>query len=75
MVNIPNADQIKIDVERLDAANFNYNSLTSIENSPYRISLSLKDKKIEGNINYRINKVKYINRPIESKAIPPRKED
>jgi len=75
VVNIPNADQIKINVERLNAANFNYNSLTSIETPPYRISLSLKKKAVVGNINYRINKVRYVNRPIESKAIPPRKED
>lgn len=72
LITIDNADTLSINIEQLSAPGFDYNPKTSIKTPPYRISLKLKQKSKEGEITYKLNKVRVKNKPIESKAIPPR---
>lgn len=72
---ILNSSTLNINITPLKAKNFDYNPNSTIKSEPHRINLKLKEKQLEGTISYRLSKVKAQNRPIEFKAIPPRKED
>jgi hypothetical protein len=73
-VTVFNASNIKTEVKQLETENFDYSQITRIKTAPYRIALSLKQPQTKGEISYKLQKVNEKNKPIESKAIPPRKD-
>jgi len=72
LATVYNSNELNINIEEIASGNFSYQTSTTIKSNPYRISLTLKDKKREGTISYKLEKLKAENKPIEYKAIPPR---